>query len=58
MKTLSLTLALAVSVLALSACAGKNANYDSGASYASSRTAGETDLQSKTETVYKSKLAK
>ncbi len=58
MKTLSLT--LAVAALGLSACAGQNTNYNAGASYASSRTAGTVDVQrpTKTERMYKNSLSK
>ena len=62
MKYLSMTLCLAVSVLALAACE-TSSSYDSGASYAGTRTAGDTVIEaskkpSKTQKVYKSHISK
>lgn len=58
MKHLSLTLCLAVSVLALSACE-TSTSTDAGANYAASRTAGEADLQAtKSERAFSDAMAK
>lgn len=65
MKYLSITLCLAVSVLALSACETSN-TYDSGASYAAGRTAGNVTTEAvvykpaatKTEKVFSKQMAK
>lgn len=63
MKYLSITLCLAVSVLALAACESSSSYY-SGASYAGPRTAGETTMEptmkktTKTERVFKKHMSK
>lgn len=55
MKHLAITLCLAGVALGLSACSGTEQKtvYDSGASYASPRTAGETIIENKSYAVEK-----
>lgn len=48
MKNIAFTLLLAGSVITLAACESNTSTYDAGASYASGRTAGVVDGQTRT----------